>query len=76
MQLKLKEVLLQNKLTFDKPIVLFRNCKIHYERDKDVNHYRTVKDEVVEMLTEEQHKSQFSTYSDCNRRLRESQSCK
>ena len=36
---------------------------LQYEKDRDGNPYRTVEDEVVEVLMEEQHKSQFSTYT-------------
>ena len=34
-----------------------------YSRDKDVNYYRTVEDDVVEVLMEEQLKNWYSTYT-------------
>ena len=39
-------------------------CQYHilYKTGKDGNRYRTVQDEVVEVLTEEQHKSRLSSY--------------
>ena len=40
-----------------------RICDYIYSRDKDSNFYRTVEDDVVEVLTEEQLKSRYSTYT-------------
>ena len=35
----------------------------NYERDRDGKYYRTVDDDVIELLTEEQLKNRYSTYT-------------
>ena len=37
-------------------------CDKYYSKDKDGNIYRTEEDEVIEMLTEEQIKTWYSSY--------------
>ena len=50
------------KITSNQADQIRSQQKLLYKTDRDSNQYHTVQDEVVEVLTKEQHKSLLSSY--------------